>query len=371
LSAIAYPNVSVIHVKVRKTDYLRGFLYLFNGDLWYQIIQAFRDGKFCLKFLKEILILMLLSDIHVRKAKKIISRRMKSDDIYIMAAWFAIDAIAAAKLKRKYKKVYAFSLAHSFEINPERNEFVKYWFNKLKHGYLDRITFIANKMKDIYFKEVGDIYDKYLFKTEMKYLGSINRYGVAAYESNPENFRICTCSRLVALKRIDLLIRALYNWNRGKITWTHLGGGEPLETELKEMAAELQRANPDIEVIWKGEMLNDDVHRYYFDNAADLFINISESEGLPVTIMEAASYGIPSLATDVGGTSEIVNEKNGILMPKDVSPEELCGYIEKFYILSEETKRGMRENAYLYWESNFNAEKNINAYFKEIIKSKI
>ena len=43
----------------------------------------------------------------------------------------------------------------------------------------------------------------------------------------------------------------------------------------------------------------------------DLFLTVSANEGIPVSIMEAQSFGIPVIATDVGGISEIVNNVNG------------------------------------------------------------
>ncbi|NCO54621.1 MAG: glycosyltransferase, partial [Bacteroidetes bacterium] len=49
----------------------------------------------------------------------------------------------------------------------------------------------------------------------------------------------------------------------------------------------------------------------------DLFINVSESEGIPVSIMEALSAGIPVIATNVGGTNEIVNNDVGFLIDKE------------------------------------------------------
>lgn len=44
---------------------------------------------------------------------------------------------------------------------------------------------------------------------------------------------------------------------------------------------------------------------------------MSDSEGIPVSIMEAMSFGIPVIARNVGGMSEIVNEENGLLLEND------------------------------------------------------
>lgn len=53
---------------------------------------------------------------------------------------------------------------------------------------------------------------------------------------------------------------------------------------------------------------------------ADIFVNPSYAEGLPTSILEAGAIGIPIIATDVGGTREIItDELNGYLItPKDI-----------------------------------------------------
>ena len=56
---------------------------------------------------------------------------------------------------------------------------------------------------------------------------------------------------------------------------------------------------------------------YYNTYEIDLFVNLSTIEGVPVSIMEAQSSGIPVLATDVGSSKEIVDDDNGFLIPKD------------------------------------------------------
>ncbi len=49
-------------------------------------------------------------------------------------------------------------------------------------------------------------------------------------------------------------------------------------------------------------------------NWADVFILPSRNEGLPISILEAMSYGMPIISTPVGGIPEVVDDKNGILV---------------------------------------------------------
>ena len=74
-------------------------------------------------------------------------------------------------------------------------------------------------------------------------------------------------------------------------------------------------------------------------NQVDLFCNVSEYEGVPISIMEAMAYGIPCLATHVGGVSEIVNCQTGILIEKNSSANQIKNYIVTFLHLSQEKKK--------------------------------
>lgn len=53
---------------------------------------------------------------------------------------------------------------------------------------------------------------------------------------------------------------------------------------------------------------------------SDIFILLSEYEGLPLSILEAMRAGLPIIATDVGGVKEAVTSENGILVHVDDSP---------------------------------------------------
>ena len=51
--------------------------------------------------------------------------------------------------------------------------------------------------------------------------------------------------------------------------------------------------------------------------AADVAVLSSDNEGTPVSLIEAGAAGRPAIATDVGGTSEVVTPETGILVPPD------------------------------------------------------
>lgn len=86
----------------------------------------------------------------------------------------------------------------------------------------------------------------------------------------------------------------------------------------------------------------------HFDNGwnSDLFLNISESEGVPFSIMEALSAGIPVMATDVGGTAEIIDDTVGRLLPKELTPVLLRQELINYHQLPKEEKEEKANNAF-------------------------
>ena len=138
-------------------------------------------------------------------------------------------------------------------------------------------------------------------------------------------FHLLSCSSVLPVKRIGLIIDTLKH-SCINIRWTHIGSGYEFDT-LKEKASSL---NSNIEVDLLGEMTNLQVIDYYKNNYVDLFVNVSISEGIPVSIMEALSFGIPVFATNVGGTAEIINNDVGELLAPDIEPKKLAAKIEKF-----------------------------------------
>ena len=112
---------------------------------------------------------------------------------------------------------------------------------------------------------------------------------------------------------------------------------------------------------------------FYQKNPVDIFINVSASEGTPVTIMEAQSCGIPVIATAVGGNPEIVTPENGLLLPENPNPREIADGI--FGMLTDPgTALEKRERSYKSWDERYNPEKNFPSFvtdLKNLVKNNI
>lgn len=52
----------------------------------------------------------------------------------------------------------------------------------------------------------------------------------------------------------------------------------------------------------------------YLLNTCDIYVLPSYHEGLPISILEAMSYGMPIISSNVGGIPEIIDQKNGIII---------------------------------------------------------
>lgn len=77
--------------------------------------------------------------------------------------------------------------------------------------------------------------------------------------------------------------------------------------------------------------------------AADAFVLSSVHEGLPLVLQEAASIGLPMVATDVGGCKEvIINDKNGYIVPPK-APEQLAEAMRDIMSLTADRRNEFSE----------------------------
>ncbi|MBD1383005.1 glycosyltransferase [Metabacillus arenae] len=272
------------------------------------------------------------------------------EDHIFYSYWLSTSALALALLKEEFPGVKAVSRAHRGDLYAYAHVPEYLPLQKEIIERLNKVFVISEDGKNYLLNEHGG---SIVEKIRIERLGSLKAPSFSK-RSADNVLRIASCSFLSPVKRVHLILDALKSISDIPIEWRHIGDGE-LRREIEGQINELPN---NIQVKLLGNMDNKDVIKNYIDQPVDLFINVSKSEGVPVSIMEAFSCAIPVLATDVGGTSELVDEHNGILVPPDVTAEELSLTIKDFYHSSGEQKNQKSENAFKKWSEEYNAEKN-------------
>ena len=128
-----------------------------------------------------------------------------------------------------------------------------------------------------------------------------------------DRFTVVSVGRLVGIKRFDLLIRAVSELNlNGHETYLKIIGDGELKNELTDLAAKLGIQD---KVELTGKKTPCEICDIF--NSSHVFALTSDTETFGVVFIEANACGLPAIATDCGGPSDIINESNGIIIPKN------------------------------------------------------
>lgn len=354
------PPNALVHLvpdfqKKNSVSYKMNALMDGQGRKWF-LAENSRARKLGIKGLGK-LVSWTANAIHLRNY--IQERIIKEDNpsqFVIYSYWLSL-APGIALLKERYPDLYAISRGHGGDIYDYRHSppYLPYKHKVISH--LDDLFIISKNGSDYLAEQAAD---RDRPKLSVARLGTLNPKGTSPVSSDGI-FRIVSCSYIVPVKRLDLLAKSLAGCKE-RIHWTHIGGG-PGQNELEQLAKDFPG---NITYDFTGNMANDEIIPYYLKNPADLFINVSSSEGIPVSIMEAFSCGIPALATDVGGTGELVNEFNGKLILRDFEIDELTKLLDYQSRLPLGKRELLRKAAFQTWDEKYNAEKNYSKFAAKI-----
>ncbi|MFM7666826.1 MAG: N-acetyl sugar amidotransferase [Bacteroidota bacterium] len=275
--------------------------------------------------------------------------------------WFDEFAYSAALIKKRNPDLMVVTRAHGWDVYFERHPNNYLPLRKFTLTNLDQCLVVSN---------FGAQYLKNKFKGFDAKI-STSRLGTPSIVTQSEGeinsiFQLVSCSSAIQLKRIDRIIHALQLIKNAKIHWIHFGSG-PLLDKLKEEASKRLGNSPNISWEFKGYVSNENVIEYYKNNQVDLFINSSETEGIPVSIMEALSCSIPCIAPNVGGISEIVNKEVGHLLSSTPNEMEIGIAIENFINQDVETRKQIELNAKVMHEKYYHSESNFKQFTAAIL----
>ncbi len=174
-----------------------------------------------------------------------------------------------------------------------------------------------------------------------------------------DQINITILSRLVSHKNIEKIIKAISDLNSPLINLNIIGDGPELN-QLQKISLE---SNNKDNIIFHGKLNRDEINHIFLKS--DIYIQASNYEGLPHSLLEAMSYGIPVLCTPVGECKEILgNEDRGYILDLPVSKNNIKSKINE--IIGEKNianKKGERGKDFINEKYNltnsFNLYKNL------------
>ena len=295
----------------------------------------------------------------------IITKNHSSDKIYLYSYWWMNEAFGIARYKKQNQNVKVFSRAHGADLYFYRHPQNYLPFKKYMLTHLDAVFTISKDGKSYILKNLNLNSPK---KILISYLGTSNNF--KPHLNLKSNFnRIFSCSNIYPNKRVHLIASSILK-SKSIIEWDHYGEymsftSDSYKENLEYIKDQLIKFN--FKLNFPGRISNNEILEALNENNYDFHINLSESEGVPVSIMESFSFGIPVIATDVGGISEIVIDGyNGFLIDSNSTSLDVSRVINKFYSLDLNKINYLRNNAFLTWKKNFNADSNYKLFINQI-----
>lgn len=324
------------------SPFLFEFLVVWGYSFWHS------DKKWnYFRFIKS-LMHHYYNDVSKRKAIAALIASRHLENALFYDYWFVNSSLSLLSLRRRGKIRAVVCRTHRFDLYDEATSEGVVPFREWIVRGMDRIFAISSHGKQYL---LDRIHPGYHSKVSIQYLGVDTPKKIPV----PNGKRlVVSCSTVLGVKQVDKIATALRSVNI-PFRWIHIGDGPELAKVQK-----IAETFPDhIQVELRGFVPNQAVLSFYENNYVDCFISLSANEGLPVSMMEVQSFGIPIVAPAITGIPEIVNRDTGYLLDENYTVADVTGVIEK--ILNGELafdRDRIRQN----FLERFNASKNYRSF---------
>lgn len=335
---------------------VRAFLYIFSlKRLNYFFREETIFSKICV--LKDIIKYLYAANLVYIDLKK---KGKVQDSCVFYSYWMSYPPIAFAYYKTKHPQTKHKFISRGHASDIYIKEDIYYPLRNYVVGSIDLVCVISNYGKEY----LQSLYKNNREKFELFRLGVKDNYIEKKETADNRRIEIVSCSTIIDRKRVDLVFKSLNkyadNHSNIQIHWTHIGDGI-LRSDLEE---EIRRSDlsSNFTIELKGNLENHEILSLYKNNKYHCHILLSKQEGIPVALMEAIASGIPILATDVDGVSEIANDETGALLSVNFKQEEFN------YALDEilNNNNALSISAYNYFKLNYDEKTNYNQFFTRI-----
>jgi len=300
---------------------------------------------------------MMVSWLRAQAISKAVSSQICSDEeTFLYSYWTDDGALAITLLKEQDSKLTVFSRLHGWDLYFERSTYYYLPFRKKIFNGLNAVFAISENGRNYLLSHFDSIISG--GRIYQSRLGIRTADMPERHSREFRRFRIISCSNLIPIKRVHLIVKALALVEDLEVTWTHFGDGSEADS-IRSLTERTLGTKENIAFHFPGRIPNWKVLEYYRTHMVDLFISLSRYDGIPVSIMEAMSFGIPALATNVGGVSEIViNGSTGFLLDQEVDPKEVAQVISHVAAMDSDRYDAMRDQAKKMWGTFYSADVN-------------
>ena len=261
------------------------------------------------------------------------------------------------------KSIYSICLAHGNEIIPKNNAYKKRLIttlNKVSHIVCNSIF-----TKDLVMRT--GVTNKSINCIHPGAQNNLNLPDETIQKVNGSPI-IVTLARLEKRKGHSYILSAISKLKNEypNILYVIAGSGEEL-SNLKKIVKKLKIEN---NVLFVGNINNN--QKNFLFKKTDLMImpttdetNNRSIEGFGIAYIEAAFYGVPSIASNVGGTPEaVIHEETGLILPKI---DDVYSVLQN--LISDKNKiKKLGQNAKIRAESNYQWKNVIKNYLHIIDK---
>ncbi len=331
-------------------NYFYIFILIFQSFFWKELFYLISSKKISIVNLMRAVKFGLLIYTSFRKLKK----NKSSCDLYY-SYWSDFFSYGALLLK-KHKSIKVLTRMHGYDLyeNLYAKNYMPYkrqFINKY-----DAILLLSDSAKQYLVSSFN--YDQN--KIKIIPLGVFINKDSALNLTNKNTIKIVSVSNCIQVKRIDKIIDALCLINKKnpdvKIIWHHYGNGV-LRDDLENQAR--QKLNTQyISYSFKGQVSNSVLQKNISENSYDLIINSSESEGIPVSLMEAMSKYVVPIAPNIGGIKHLVDRKNGYLISSAAKVEEISDAVLDYIYKQSDEQQLQKISAYHKVKESYNSQIN-------------
>lgn len=242
----------------------------------------------------------------------------------IDAHYFYPDGVAAVILAKMLNKPVVVT-ARGSDLNVYTKYFIPRRLIKWSSGEADALITVCQALKNVLLK-LSDCNDKV---TVIRNGVDLNQFvpaldrDILRKKYGLEGKVLLMVGRLVKLKGHHLAIQALANM---KDTTLLIAGEGTERASLESLANELGLKS---RVRFMGAVPHKDLSIWY--SVADALLLVSSSEGWANVILESMACGTPVVATDVGGTSEIIQSTEAGVLIEERSPEKIVAGVKHLF----------------------------------------